>query len=40
MVSDAVYNNVKNKSDIAATDLGEHELKHVANAIRLYAIGS
>jgi len=38
VVSDAVFNNVKNQSDIVATDLGERELKHIAHPVHLYAI--
>ncbi len=38
VVSDAVFNNVKNQSDIAVTDLGERELKHIAQPVRLYSI--
>ncbi len=38
VVSEAVYNNIKNKSDVIATDLGEQNLKHVADPIRLFSI--
>jgi len=37
-VSDVVYDNVRNKEAIVATDLGERDLKHIDKLIRLYAI--
>ena len=40
VVSDAVFNNVKNQTDIVVTDLGERELKHIAEPVRLYAINT
>jgi class 3 adenylate cyclase len=38
VVSEVVYNNVRNKGDIAATDLGERRLKNVSEPIRIFAI--
>ena len=40
VVSDAVFNTVKNQTDIVVTDLGERELKHIAEPVRLYAINT
>ena len=37
-VSAAVYDNIRNKPGINATDLGDRRLKNVADPIRLYAI--
>jgi class 3 adenylate cyclase len=38
VVSDVVYDNVRNKSDIVATDRGEHRLKNVSEPVRIFAI--
>jgi class 3 adenylate cyclase len=38
VVSEVVYNNVRNKGDIAATDRGEHQLKNVSEPVRIFAI--
>jgi class 3 adenylate cyclase len=38
VVSEVVYNNVRNKGDIAAVDLGERRLKNVSEAVRIYSI--
>ena len=38
VVSEAVYNNIRNKSDVATRDLGERRLKNVADPMRLFAI--
>jgi adenylate cyclase len=38
VVSEAVFNNVRNKADITVHDLGERRLKNVADPVRLYAV--
>jgi class 3 adenylate cyclase len=38
VVSESVYNNVRNKDGVVAVDLGIRELKHIDEPIRLYAI--
>jgi class 3 adenylate cyclase len=38
VVSEVVYNNVRNKGDIAAVDLGERRLKNVSEPIRIFSI--
>ena len=38
VASEGVYNNVKNKDGVVATDLGSRELKGLAEPVRLYSI--
>jgi class 3 adenylate cyclase len=38
VVSDAVYENVKNKAWVNAVDNGWHELKGVADPVRVYSV--
>jgi class 3 adenylate cyclase len=38
VVSEVVYNNVRNKGDIAAVDLGERRLKNVSEPVRIFSI--
>jgi class 3 adenylate cyclase len=38
VVSEVVYNNVRNKSDVTAVDLGDRQLKNVSEPIRIFAI--
>jgi class 3 adenylate cyclase len=38
VVSDAVFNNIRNKADIAVHDLGERRLRHVSEPVRIYAV--
>ena len=38
VVSDAVFNNVRNKADITARDLGERRLKNVSDPVRLFVV--
>ena len=40
VVSEAVFNNVRNKPGITARDLGERRLKNVSDPVRLYALES
>jgi adenylate cyclase len=37
-VSQAVYDNIRNRDGLVARDLGERHLKHIAEPLRIYLI--
>ncbi len=38
LVSETIYNNIKNKSEIRTTYMGEHSLKNVTQPVKVYSV--